>query len=228
MTADDHRHVIPAHDGPASCTGCDWESRRIGIASTTQHEAHRADIASQTAADTEHHEKALCACGAAPDGYALPTDAAQWCTWDQWLREHIAASQTPATDSERVEQIRARVEAATPGPWWVQTHDSRNHPFLAAVHTTAEPMVTEVAMAYGVADGEFVAHAPEDVRYLLARLAEQAATIERVRAVHRPGEGYMSDDCVGCREDCAYCEGDHPYPCPTITALGSQRTEGQG
>lgn len=36
----EHRYM-PPRVGPAYCTGCDWESRQIGISSDTQHATHR-------------------------------------------------------------------------------------------------------------------------------------------------------------------------------------------
>lgn len=50
MSADDHRYVHPK-EGPASCTGCDWKSRPIGISSLTQYEEHYADEARRDAAE---------------------------------------------------------------------------------------------------------------------------------------------------------------------------------
>ena len=57
---------------------------------------------------------------------------------------------------------------------------------------------------------------------LVRRLAEQAATIERVRAVHVEDlfRGHLSNGCKTC--------SGGEWPCETATALGSQRTEGQG
>lgn len=44
MSTDDHRYALPK-EGPASCTGCAWKSRPIGISSLTQHEEHRKAVA---------------------------------------------------------------------------------------------------------------------------------------------------------------------------------------
>lgn len=43
MSTEEHKE-IPAHDGPGYCTGCDWESRQIGISSTIQHTQHVKDV----------------------------------------------------------------------------------------------------------------------------------------------------------------------------------------
>lgn len=40
----EHKY-IPAYNGPGYCTGCDWESRQIGIASSTQHAEHVLEVA---------------------------------------------------------------------------------------------------------------------------------------------------------------------------------------
>lgn len=145
---------------------------------------------------------------------------------------------TPATDSERVERIWMRLEVASPGPWTVETDyldtvtGEGGDVFVGTPEGCITPLTSD---EYVHADAEFIAHAPEDVRYLLALLAEQAATIERqeqsladerdrvIQAIRDQGEwepdqvdeygrvelaGYVT---IGTRE---------------LTALGSQRTEG--
>lgn len=97
---DDHRHV-PALDGPASCTGCGWESRRTGIASTTQHDAHLEDLARKTAAPITADERAAMRALA----YRL----------DMYYGEADAASGTlrllDALDTAEAEVARLRAEA---------------------------------------------------------------------------------------------------------------------
>lgn len=44
MSATEDHKEIPAQNGPSFCTGCDWESRQIGISSTLQHAQHVKDV----------------------------------------------------------------------------------------------------------------------------------------------------------------------------------------
>ena len=60
--------------------------------------------------------------------------------------------------TERLAQIRARVQAATPGPWTTKT-----------LHTT-------------LADADFIAHSRQDIPDLLAELSRLRAVIEEARA----------------------------------------------
>ncbi|WP_038463621.1 hypothetical protein [Arthrobacter sp. PAMC 25486] len=46
--------------------------------------------------------------------------------------------------------------------------------------------------------------------------AKLLAAVKAVEAVHVPNS---DGDCSGCRDNCLYCEGDHDWPCPTITTI---------
>lgn len=46
------------------------------------------------------------------------------------------------------------------------------------------------------------------------------AAIDAVLALHTP-DGSQQPECVACRVDCLYCEGQHDYPCPTVTAINT-------
>lgn len=129
-----------------------------------------------------------------------------------------AADQTPATAAGRMEQIRARAEAATPGPW---INGGQGWIFADALRRSARSGDMADLLASVVTDdhdSDFIAHARDDIPWLLALIAEQAATIERVRGLHKADRG-MPNAC---------CECGTRFPCETITALGSHRTEGQG
>lgn len=74
--------------------------------------------------------------------------------------------------AEQLAAIRARLERITPGPWvfyctWAGTPLSER-PTVATRHLTD-------------ADSEFVAHAPADVRWLLAERDRLAAQVETLR-----------------------------------------------
>jgi len=145
-------------------------------------------------------------------------------TTDPYCDHH----QTPATDSERVEQIRARVEATTPGPWPLALNRAGHLHFTTGPFTAWNERQRQ--------NVEFVAAARDDIPWLLALLAEQAATIKLLIAtrtedldyqrgleasitrvtslVRNVGNESMGPEFVACYE--------------ALTALGSQRTEGQG
>ena len=104
---------------------------------------------------------------------------------------------------DRIAEIRARVEAATDGPWhdcaidpngcggWDQPPDHTipkaptGSLIQSAVHTSSEAVIQ--ASNYDNSpwclpeDRAFIAHSPTDMRYLLARLAAKDAEIARLR-----------------------------------------------
>lgn len=96
----------------------------------------------------------------------------------------VTADLTPATEA-----IRARADAATPGPWQVyDAHDGDGSAPLWAVANTAyfaddgdaDPF--QAPVHYGCReDAEFIAHARDDVPALLELLAERGATIAQLR-----------------------------------------------
>lgn len=97
------------------------------------------------------------------------------------------------------EAIRARVEAATEGPW-VQNGCNGIHTAIGSC----------VALTYRhddgqrKADAEFIAHTRQDIPDLLA-------VIDKVRAIHLPMP-------IRSKLWCLECESH--YPCPTVRALG--------
>ena len=66
------------------------------------------------------------------------------------------------TDHTRLDEIRARVEAATPGPWTTKT-----------LHTT-------------LADADFIAHSRADVPFLLNLVASLTAERDALSLVESP------------------------------------------
>ena len=193
-----------------------------------------------------------------------PPEAAFEAGWGA-ARDHAPtpAPAIRAADSERVEQIRARVDAATEGPWealdldyeingeainpgsgwwWVWRTASKPHYGGVMEAETDFTIKGDDGRTYHVAgavgetkihdgespqeriDAEFIAHARDDIPWLLALLAEQAATIEAVRTaraghprceLHEDDEGW-----VNCGWKRAVADID--------TALGLQRTAGHG
>lgn len=148
--------------------------------------------------------------------------------------------------AERIEQIRARAEAATSGPWKADG--------LAGDLTSGDIVIAEV-LSWWQRDAEFIAAAREDVPYLLGLLAErdarhallveagvilggecerlsavatqQDATIQRVRDVHQPERRVISvpvfDEFDRPTQVVHGCTcGARSYPCPTLAALDGQ------
>jgi hypothetical protein len=81
---------------------------------------------------------------------------------------------------ERVQEIRNRLEAATPGPWvlsgkYTIKEARKLRPDYPEVYDNIKIVVFRANQAYrseeeDKANAEFVAHAPEDIRWLLERL----------------------------------------------------------
>ena len=93
-------------------------------------------------------------------------------------------------NDNRIAEIQQRCEAATPSPWEVEKyyHDEPYEQFIksAAVVSTYEDGSKRTITRNNwsnpvVADLEFIAHAREDIPYLLAQLAERDKEIERLR-----------------------------------------------
>jgi hypothetical protein len=80
-------------------------------------------------------------------------------------------------DQSRIEQIKQRVEAATPGPW-------RTGPINYADIYGADDLVALCVKdrTATVDDAQFIAHARQDIPDLLAALAEAQEELSRLRA----------------------------------------------
>lgn len=79
-------------------------------------------------------------------------------------------------DEQRVAEIRARLEAATPGPW--QTWPDGTEESVESVSVGRFVCHLNSNMRQFREDAAFIAHAREDVPYLLARLAAAEATMD--------------------------------------------------
>lgn len=73
------------------------------------------------------------------------------------------------TMSDRIAEIRQRVEKATPGKWWA-SHDDDLRPQIITLGPSGEGPPDVVARLSYVRDDEFIAHAREDIPYLLEAL----------------------------------------------------------
>jgi hypothetical protein len=111
------------------------------------------------------------------------------------------------TTEERLQQIKARVAASTPGPWDVDAHYtllSEEGDWLGDIASSSD------------ADADFIACSREDVPWLLAEVerlrAENAALAgerdrlrEALDAVERANEIGIAPDTIHCRHCRAVC-----------------------
>lgn len=114
-----------------------------------------------------------------------------------------------------LEMIRQRLEAATPGPW-EQRHGQLLMPpqRYEVIGADGTWLVTAGDNDYGPAGGLYgadnaalIAHAPTDLKLLLA-VAEAAKALRYIVTYHDPGipgeDGYVGDPPLrpGCHPDC--------------------------
>jgi hypothetical protein len=83
--------------------------------------------------------------------------------------------------TDDTEAIRARLNAATPGPWVTEMMLGEGNDLLTAIITPL-PNLKVVGSALTERDGIFIAHAPADVAYLLAENARLSALIDTAKA----------------------------------------------
>lgn len=84
---------------------------------------------------------------------------------------------------ERLEQIKERLAAATPGPWNVLYDDGSLHgtPEEYFVNFDAHRDTTNIDRP---ADAAFIANAPSDIAYLLAEVERLRAALVPLKASH--------------------------------------------
>ena len=133
----------------------------------------------------------------------------------------------------RLDQIEARANAATEGPWapW-RDQDGAPHMNGLLMVGNADAVIPEgefwvedvdinpVAHTYLPEDREFIAHARTDV-------PDMAAALRAVLEVHQDGgesQGYLDDGHYGdiphcCTECGSLGEYGVPWPCATVTAI---------
>lgn len=133
--------------------------------------------------------------------------------------------------TDRLDQIEARAEAATPGPWEadvteVSQHWSRPKPWVTVVSSEVACM----AYCYGGSgrgieretDAEFIAAARTDVPTLVAALR----AVLDLHCDAGPSQGYDfgPDGGYGWADHCCATCGAHgeygvEWPCPTVQAI---------
>ena len=136
---------------------------------------------------------------------------------------------------KRLDDIKARAEAATDGPWkW----DNRRVPTLNGMAGSRDVYryETEVIEAdhngecgcrsacqldltVGPADAEFIAHARTDVPALVAAV-EAVLALHKAWAESNPTDTTVSHVCEACLTANGWGEPvPEPFPCPTVTAI---------
>lgn len=113
---------------------------------------------------------------------------------------------------DRLDEIQARADAATGGPWWGSMLGTHVEVF-AGEGSGSDPMI---ASELRPGDAEFIAAARADVPRLVAAL-------RAVLDLHRPVEVEPSDTICG---DCSFQLPNGRYfgkveewPCPTVRAV---------
>ena len=130
----------------------------------------------------------------------------------------------------RLNEIEARANAATEGPWEWEGEAKAEWEIGANSLVPSRRPDDPVLYGYGYdasgievknpADAEFIAHARADV-------PDMAAALRAVLEIHQDGgesQGYLDDGHYGdiphcCTECGSLGEYGVPYPCPTVTAI---------
>ena len=104
-----------------------------------------------------------------------------------------------------IQAIEARLEAATPGPWDVETIPETGESRVIVRSNTGDPMLDVSVAPHGVRaeDAEFIAHAPEDIRALLDEVKAVRDAVARHPDVMECSE-YSDDEPVSCGWKRAY------------------------
>ena len=117
----------------------------------------------------------------------------------------------------RLNEIEARANAATEGPWWA---DWRFTDWEVCCTVGDHGLPALIASDADGEDAEFIAHARADV-------PDMAAALRAVLEIHQDGgesQGYLDDGSYGdlpncCTECGSLGEYGVPFPCPTVTAI---------
>lgn len=147
---------------------------------------------------------------------------------------------------QQLDDIETRATAATPGPWGVYTFGGDSLIEIAAdledtgcgyrarrtiARFEDEPLDNDPAHSEWTAeedwvqvraDAAFVAHAPEDVRALLAEIRRLNAALTQIRHLHKDSPMGPCPVCIDADAAAAGGDGLVPYPCPTGRLAGAQ------
>ena len=90
--------------------------------------------------------------------------------------------------TDRLAEIRARLDAATPGPWRAADWDDARGIRVVVGEFPRDPYT--LALAERDHDARFIAHAPTDIAWLLDEVARL-----REYAVHKHNDCWQSGKC---------------------------------
>jgi len=109
-----------------------------------------------------------------------------------------------STPDQALAPIKARLEAATPGPFIVTRYEHGGGRMFVEAEGSRRELIADT---FKIGDREFYAEAPTDITRLLA-------AVEVVTALHTEDmfRGHMSNGCK-------VCGGGVGWPCPTVAAL---------
>ncbi|MFB7548541.1 hypothetical protein [Streptomyces sp. NPDC056154] len=124
----------------------------------------------------------------------------------------------------RLAEIEARAAAATPGPW--QNDQAEIH---QGMPDAPDIWVAWIGEALDIDDqpqsnnnAAFIAHAREDIPYLLDRVAELEAKLAAIRHLHKDSPMGPCPVCFDGDDHVAGGDGLVPYPCPTARLAGAE------
>lgn len=102
-----------------------------------------------------------------------------------------------------LEAIEARVKAATPGPWINRPEKSFN----------VQSANKNIASCFRTENADFIAHAPEDIKALLALAKQQAAEIASITAERDAAVEDLRKNRARKCDCCAYAGRSERWPC---------------
>ena len=117
----------------------------------------------------------------------------------------------------RLDEIQARLSAATPGPWEIIGGNEYLTGIDVAIGSWDEGGIR-------LRDAEFIAMAPGDVRYLLAELRKAHEALARVEGLHQR-EVIAVHEGYGEEAICTEC--GHRWPCDTRAAVAAANGDGK-
>lgn len=124
----------------------------------------------------------------------------------------------------RLDEIKARADAATEGPWSVHRSE-RTGTYVTRPDLLG--IAREWSLVWQDGDAEFIAHARTDVPWLIEYARQRDAALTAVLDLHRPVDIEPSETiCHGCStlrgegKSARYFPFED-YPCPTVTAITS-------
>ena len=90
--------------------------------------------------------------------------------------DETAMGEPVHTTAVRLQEIKSRLDAATPGPW----RTVRGHDELRGRYQVEGRIIVAGKNLMKAEDAELIAHAPEDLRFLLAEVERYRETLEGV------------------------------------------------